>query len=164
MLSGLASIEVKRGEYEAARSHLDEALKIAEAVKIDEYVTDRIQRKLAEIDIAEGNYGLAELRLKLPDGSSLSPRLLGRIAFLRQDYQLARQYFEQSLKVGQGMKSQQHIAEAKQYIAELEMTLGHKDQAQKLAQEAIEVFTKLGMKRELKETKVLLERITAELE
>jgi LuxR family glucitol operon transcriptional activator len=165
---GLASIYVKRGEIETARGYLSQALAIAEEIKGKTLIA-RVQRKLAEIDIVEGNYELAESRLKeaqqlldqdtLPHSAGLSStyRLLGRVSFLKQNYELANQYFQESLEMGQKVGSQQHIAEAKESAAELELASGNIEKGKKLAQEAIEVFTKLGMKRELKEMQVLLE-------
>ncbi len=170
----LASIQIKCGEYETARNNLDEAMAIAKEFD-DQRLIARIQRRLAEIDMIKGNYSSAENRLKqaqelrelqlreqdteLSSGVAYTYRLLGRVSLLQQNYKLANQYFQHSLGMAQKIGSQHNIAEAKQYLAELSLTLGHIDQAQKFAQEAIDTFTKLGMKRQLRETQTLLARI-----
>jgi tetratricopeptide (TPR) repeat protein len=165
-LWGIAASQVKRGEYEAARSNLNKALAIAEEIGREGHIA-RLQRKLAGIDIVEGYYEAAELRLSqslalleedtsLSRGLSSTYRMLGRVSFLKRDYALARQYYERSLELGHRINDSADMAETKQQIAELELRVGDIEQAERLAQEASQVFTKLGMKWQLRETQTLL--------
>lgn len=169
----LGSILIKFGDYETARKELMGALVIAREIR-DWKQTVRIQGRLAQLSLAERNYQLAKIHLEqtqelrqqeLPDEDTWVSvwlyNLLGQVEFLKQEYGLARQYFQQSLEMGQKTSAQPEVANTKIHLAEMELTLGNINQANELAQEAIEVFTKLGMKRELKETQALLSRITA---
>jgi tetratricopeptide (TPR) repeat protein len=170
---GLASIQIERGEYVTARRNLDEALEMAarlEDEKRQRRLIVRIQRHLAVIDMAEGNYESAGLRLtearklreedtQLSSGLSYTYRLLGELSVLKGDFELGRQYFQRSLEIGRRVGNQQDIAGAKQAIAELELRLGNADTAKELTQEAVDVFVKLGMQRAVGEAQELLERI-----
>ena len=149
-------------------------MKTSEEIKDKRHMI-RVLRLLAKVNIAEENYETAEIQLKqarelreqetqLSAGLAEIYQLLGQISFLKQNYDLALPYFRRSLEIGQKINSPQIIAVIKQRIAELELALGNTEQAKILTQEAIEIFTKLGMKRELRETQALLTRITAEAE
>ncbi|MFN8454004.1 MAG: tetratricopeptide repeat protein [Anaerolineae bacterium] len=131
----LASIQIQLAQYEIARENLNKALAIVNEIQSKQRVAD-IQCRLAMIDIAEGNYGSALSRLKQArdlheQETQSSPglmdnyRLLGQVSFLMQDYELAMQYFQRSLEIGQQIGAYENIlATTKQNIAELELTLG----------------------------------------
>lgn len=166
----LGSIQFDRGDYEQARRTLNDAMVIAGEIKNANKIV-LIERKLADLDLAEEKYESAEFRLKraqefheqhesFSEGAwPYTYRLLGQVYLNKQDYQLAGQYFQKSLVAAQEISSLHHIAEAKQYLAELELALGHIDLAEKLAQEAIEIFTRLNMKRQFRKTETLIARI-----
>jgi LuxR family glucitol operon transcriptional activator len=164
----LASIQIKQGEYQIARRNLDQALAIVEKLE-SRGPFFRVQRQLAVLDMAEGNYELAETRLKYvlesrEQDMKWSPYLyllLGQVSLLKGEHKLADQYLQKSLEIAEEMGYQQNIAGAKQFMAELQLALGDTVTALNLTNAALETFTKLGMKRELRETQALLVRIEA---
>ena len=172
----LASIQIHKGQYKIARHNLENTLQMVQ--DIDEKHVSRVQRRLALIDMAEAKYDLAEARLKqakilgeqqfgeeetpLSSGLSYTYRLLGQVSLFKHDYESARQYFQHSLEMSQRIKSPQNVAEAKLALAKLELELNDKEQARNLSEEAIGIFIKLGMKRQIKETQALLDQIAAQ--
>jgi tetratricopeptide (TPR) repeat protein len=166
----LGSIQTKIGKYEAARRNANEALAVARQIENDGLIV-RMQCRLAKLDIVEGNHEAAETRLRQPVElyeqdtwiSSWRYRLLGRVSFLKQDYASAVRFFRRSLEIAHKIHSQQEIAESRSCMAELELILGHTGQAQRMATEAIDIFTRLGMKRRSRETRALFEQ-TSEAE
>jgi tetratricopeptide (TPR) repeat protein len=85
---------------------------------------------------------------------------LGLVACFRGDYETAWQLFEDALQGHQKLGKQIGIAYAKQNLASTGKQLG-KDRAQMqaLAQEAVEIFERLGMKREHEEAQELAVRL-----
>lgn len=165
----LAAIQIKNDEYEAAKQNLNKSLALAEEVNSTKPIAD-IQHQLANIEIIEGNYDSAETRLnkarqvreedtELSGGLAYTYYSLGKVSLLKKNYEAARHYLEQCLELGQYRDSKLDIAGAKRRLAELELNLDNLELARQLALEAIELFTNLGMKRELKETQRILDRI-----
>ena len=77
---------------------------------------------------------------------------LGLVAYARGDYETAWQLYEEDLRGNQELGRQNGIANAKWALAHIGVLLG-KDRAhmQTLAQEALEIFERLGMKLEYEE-------------
>lgn len=168
----LGAIQIKCGEYEAARQSLKKAWELAESLNSKRHIT-RIQRQLARIDIAEGDYDSAENNLlqaikwreeqtDLSSGLAYSYRLLGNVLLLKENRDLARQYFQQSMELVTRIDNQVGIAEVNRGLAELEMKSGNIEAARQLATEAAVVFENLGMRREFREISSLLEQINTE--
>ena len=87
--------------------------------------------------------------------------LLGNISLLKHNHKQARQYLQKSLQMAKQMGSQHHFCETKKSLAKLELALGNFEKARQFAHEGLEGFTKLGMKREIRETQAVLNQITA---
>ncbi len=164
----LANIQINCKEYEAAKLTLGKVWDIGKSIN-SEWYTTIIERQFAMIDIAEGNYDTAETRLhkvrKLREQEeelSLTLmhvyRLLGKVALFKQNYDLAGQYFQQSLDVAQQMDNSLDVAKAKQEMAKLALALKDYGKVKQFADEAIKIFAKLGARQNLKETQALLER------
>jgi Flp pilus assembly protein TadD len=165
----LASIQIKRKEFEIARVNLDSALAMAQETNNKRYVS-RILRQLAILDINDGDFESAEQRLhqarilreqdtELSSGLAYIYKLLGQLSFIKQHYDSARRNFQRSLEIAEKISSQHDISEAKQRLAELFLIIGQIVTADKLVREAIEGFSKLGMRSELRSARELLEEI-----
>lgn len=170
----LSVIHFQQNEIKKARDSLNQALSLATRTNNNRIIS-RIKRYLAIIHLAEGNLDLAELMLhqakeireketKFSSGLSHILILLGNISLLKHNHKLARQYLQKSLEMAKQMGSQRHFSETKQSLARLELALGNSEKATQSAHEALEGFTKLGMKREIRETQALEGKITAQSE
>jgi LuxR family glucitol operon transcriptional activator len=171
-LRRLASIQIKLGQNEGARSNLDNALKFARAVNNERYIS-RIQRQVAKLDIDDGKLEDAKQRLyeakelrenntQVSSGLTYIYRLLGQIALKEDNLNDARRNFNRSLDIGERIKSQHDVAEAKQGLAQIEYLVGQEPEARRLLVEAIDSFRNLGMQRELKEAEILLGKLSLE--
>ncbi|MDM8529587.1 NB-ARC domain-containing protein [Anaerolineales bacterium HSG25] len=172
----LASIQIKQKNYKEARKNLQNATKIAEDLGDERHLV-RVKRRLAIIDIAEKDYDTAEELLQqvketrkkqlqehgrsLSSGLAFTYRLLGYVSFLKKNYGLSNEYLQHSLEMAQTINSPQDIAESKMYLAELKIAQGKINDAKQLCKDAMDVFIKQKMKRQLGETQALLNRIEA---
>ncbi len=85
---------------------------------------------------------------------------LGLVAYHSDDYETAWRLYEEDLEGNQKLGRQNGIAYSKRALAHIGVLLG-KDRAQMqtLAQEALEIFERLGMKLEYEETRELVARL-----
>jgi len=85
---------------------------------------------------------------------------LGLVAYARGDYETAWRLFKDGLRGNQNLGNQIGIAYDKWALAHAGMLLGKdRTQMQALAQEALEIFERLGMKREHEEVRELTARL-----
>jgi len=159
-------------DTELARKTQNRALQIARSLK-HRVLIARIERQLGLLDRNDGNYELAEKRLKRSvewQGQEAQPSLglilsyiaLGQISIEKpsHDYDSATRYFEEALDKAKQLNIPHGVAIATLYLAEMKWRLGLTDQAKTLAKEAMERFTILGMKQDLLQTQTLLNQMS----
>jgi tetratricopeptide (TPR) repeat protein len=173
-LYNLSAIQWKEHDYEAARTSAQEAVALAQEMGNQRNVIRNLCQ-LARIDLDDAQYDSAERllhqalalrdQLKASDEEeeywrfTMLYRLLGKVAFFKQDYVLASQYYQQSLDIAQKLDVFTMEARTLFCIAELNLAQGEIDRAREAAQKTLDLSTKLGMKREMTDAQALLERI-----
>ncbi|CAG0961732.1 hypothetical protein ANRL3_00921 [Anaerolineae bacterium] len=162
ILFRLANIAQARQDYPTAQDFATEGLAMAQETGDHRYVA-RLLGRLGQVKLAQGELEAAATDFKkaLEIFASLGPdaqdhwpvawvnRALGLVCFKQGDYSHAREYYQKSLEISERIASMQDLAETKRNIAELELALGNFDRAEQVAQEALDVFDKLGMKKNL---------------
>ncbi|MCB8980717.1 MAG: AAA family ATPase [Ardenticatenaceae bacterium] len=177
----LTSIQTKQNKFDLARSNAYEALEIAQRLDYIPHII-RMKARLGMIDIKDNNLDSAkkhfqealELRVKMkkyhPPESNVDAwlfswifRWLGWLELKEENFQLADEYIQQALETAYLAQSPQDVAETKRHLAQLQLATGLLEMAQQTASEAIELFTKLGMKQQLQETLIIVEVVQNKL-
>ena len=121
----------------------------------------------------QGNHEEAQRHLKeaervyseLGDEPGLAAvfHIRGKIAHVQGRHDEAKQLFIQSLMLGEKTGVRYGVAWSKSWLAIVEEQVGNSREALRLAKEAKEIYRRLGMTRELKETQTLIERLEGKL-
>jgi len=90
--------------------------------------------------------------------------LLGRVAFAEGNYAEAHEHFERSLVIAETIGLAAAIAQAKGALVELEIQSGNLGKAIQLLKEALETFQRLGMKQDMRESELLLQKIARQID
>ncbi|NJN99431.1 MAG: tetratricopeptide repeat protein [Anaerolineales bacterium] len=93
---------------------------------------------------------------------ALNLRRLTEIWLHRQEFEKASSAAREGLRISTQLNILDGIAVCSMLLAKTEYELGKTDNAKELAEKAMEIFIKLGTKRELDETQALLAQIEAE--
>ena len=164
----LGIIARARGDYDAAQRSLEEALSIDCQVQIKAI----IHHELGILSHYQGNLNKAEQHLQTT--AEIEPIIgdmpvsdvwvdLGDIAKERKQYNKAERLYKKELALATKIVRFVGIARAKQRLAFLNEERGNFGRALKLAQEALEIFERLGMKKEIKETREMMERLESQI-
>ena len=110
-------------------------------------------------------FNIQELEVPILDGIAHSYHHLGRVLLKQGQLDEAQRLLEVSLATAQGLGLSVFEAIARHYLSELHEVRGNYQRALELANEALEMYEHLGMKKELQEVYELvgrLERAVAE--
>jgi tetratricopeptide (TPR) repeat protein len=171
----LSSIERKMGEFDSARRDAFEGLMVAQSIADSDALVAAMHCRIAAIDLDEGKFDDAKICLETagqivdaipPDGqdSWLLPYLfrLKGIAALRQgDYATATINLDAALAKARTNRNFVEIAQVNRQIALLAELLNHPEQAYNAASESLEIFERLGMKRQAGKVREILSRLGA---
>jgi len=157
-----------RGDYDVAQRSLEETLSIDCQVQIKAIV----HHELGILSYYQGNLNKAELHLQTT--AEIEPIIgdmpvsdvwvdLGDIAKERKQYNKAERLYKKELALATKILRFVGIARAKQSLAFLNEEMGNFREALELAQEALEIFARLGMKKEIKKTRELAERLESRI-
>ena len=177
----LTSIQTKQNKFDIARLNAYEGLEIARRLDYIPHVI-RMKARLGMIDVKDNALDSAkkhfqealELRYKMkkyhPPESNVDAwlfswifRWLGWLELKEANYQAADEYIQQALETAHLAQSPQDVAETKRHLAQLQLTTGLLDEAQQTASEAVDLFTKLGMRQQLQDTQAIIEEIQNKL-
>jgi tetratricopeptide (TPR) repeat protein len=171
----VSSIERKMGEFDSARRDAFEGLMVARSIVDSDVLVAAMHCRIAAIELDEGKFNAAKMRLEtagqiieaipsLEKDSWLLPYLsrLTGIAALRQgDYATATINLDAALAKARANSNFVEIAQANRQIALLEELLNHPEQAYNAASESLEIFERLGMKRQAGKVREILSRLGA---
>jgi tetratricopeptide (TPR) repeat protein len=174
----LGTISRYKRDYEPASEFYEKALKTAESMDdrdrrlIASLNADLgcVAHKIGQLDEAERRFEYARDALeKLGDESRLARVLcyLGDLASDRGDAERAKSFYEKGLSMSQKTGRLFYVAEALLGLAKVEEGTGNFTQALPRAQQAMEIYRRLGTERRIKEASQLVEQLeqaTAEQE
>ncbi len=169
----LAQLSMNFGDIKQARFYINKAKEIAAGAIRAERDLAVVKRYEAEIELVANNFDLAQKLLKEsidllemdnPDGSSsltIAHALLGRVYIAKGSYKAAQAEFERALEIARNTQFKINMGFIIQSLALLKEATGSKYEALTYAQEALNLYSQLGMKLRIAETEEILIRIEA---
>jgi tetratricopeptide (TPR) repeat protein len=159
-------------EYDRAAEILEECRQLAHALDLPELLAGVYIRKgemfteLGRPDEAERNltealgiYGEREPSISF----NFVYWCLGKALIEKGDYEKAHQYLLQALDIADQMQFASGTGQAKRWLASLKERTGDLEEARRLAVEAKDIFSHLGMRFHVNEMEALIERVSHRL-
>jgi tetratricopeptide (TPR) repeat protein len=166
-------IALGRKDYEKAEQLLKEVREVAPLHGVHEG-TAAITGDLCIVAYQKGDYAAAQkwqeealaLHKQLGDkeGFAIGLSFLGHIAQKCGDLTRARQIYTEGLQAAREIKRVITIGRCTQGLAQVAEKEADYHQSLTLAREALEIFERVGLKREIKETRELVERLEKRVE
>ncbi len=159
LLGNLGRIYILTGELDKAEENLRLALKVGTEHDLSKFLVN-CHLSLGYLHLRRRQFVQAEKQLDtakviIAENDFQRERViyleyLGELALDKQDYVAAREYLEQSIKVGLKLAPESTlVSQSLRRLAEAEMELGHHERAMKTAQKALDLARKLGEKAEI---------------
>lgn len=150
----LGLVVQKVGEMESAKIFFKEALDFAES-KQDIYRVQLLTADLADLALQQGNldeaWELSQIVIETPNHikdrqcTARFYRVLGSVARQRKEFIVAKELCKESLKHTEGLQYLDGIADTSFELAQIEMEMGEKDEAQQKYEQAHTIYKTLGM-------------------
>ena len=168
----LGNIACKRGDFDQALSMLLSGLETAKQLD-KKFLLARLRCDLGELAYDKRDYAEAERWLnealvantELHDQEMIAWVLgdLGTTFLAKEDWREARRLFNQGLATAEAIRRRDIIGRCKQGLAVVEHKANNYNIARTLALEAIEIFERLGLRKDVEKTQALVERIEGKL-
>jgi len=168
----LGIVAIEQGELDMAEEINKRALDMAKS-KCTEKIILALYSNFGDLALRRGNYAEAEQWYeearkgleRVGSRSRLSSRLvdLGIVKLRQGKVDEARDFYEKGLALSQESHRPDNIVNAKLGLAIVGEKQGNRANALKLAHESLEMAERLGMQKEVEETKSLLARLTGKL-
>ncbi|HPS91472.1 MAG TPA: tetratricopeptide repeat protein [Methanothrix sp.] len=152
-LHGMATIDLRKGDYEAAREKFENAMKIMQQIG-DQAGEASTWHQLATIDLNKGDYEAArekfetamKIRQQIGDqaGEASTWHQLATIDLNKGDYEAAREKFETAMKIRQQIGDQAGEASTWHQLATIDLNNGDYEAAREKFETAMKIMQQIG--------------------
>ena len=159
LLGRYGSFEWQQGDLREARAHIEEAVRLVQAVSAPDEVTADMKHVLGHVLFDQGDYAAA--RAALGDSRALYQGIaadnlvavltsdLGLVAFHLGDLDSAEGSFEEALGIFRRLANEGYAADTLARLGDVARTQGHPERAHARYEESLAIARPLGMKPEL---------------
>jgi tetratricopeptide (TPR) repeat protein len=152
-LQGLATIDLRQGDYETAREIFQKALEIIQQIGDRVGEADTLHQ-LATIDVNQGDYETAreifqkalEIKQQIGNRAGEADTLhnLATIDLNQGDYETAREIFQKALEIKQQIEDRAGEASTLHQLASIDLNQGDYETAREKFQSALEIMQQIG--------------------
>lgn len=166
--SNLASAFIQARHFEAALAPAEQALRFFEAMG-NPFRTAQNASNLAEAHAELGNlepaqhYAELVLQQEEPHSHPYAMYTLGTVAKLRGDWELSERYYEQSRRIAEDNDDTYLLAFAWRALGEVYAVRGKRAQADAAFGQALELFQRLSIAEEVRQTEQLAGKVDAKI-